>query len=413
MPLLMVFWKCKIKKVVDEMVDYEYYKQALLPVQKPCAFLEVQALTNNIDQIKRKAANKKIRIASKSIRSVGVLQDIFSMSSQFQGVMCYTADEALYLYEQGFDDLLVAYPTWDLGQLREICHLTKNGATITLMIDSLAHVEHLESIAHQDDGKFLVCIDIDLTTNIVGLHFGVYRSSIKTITDVMQMIHQVSRVPNLTLDGLMGYEAQIAGVVDAAPNQFFKNNIIRMLKRLSSKHIKRKREQIIELMEKEDISVRFINGGGTGSLQQTAQEEHVTEVTVGSGFFTSHLFDKYKDFSFEPAVGFALEITRIPKETVYTCLGGGYVASGAMAQDKLPEVYLPKGAKLTANEGAGEVQTPVIYKGPIKLHHGDPIIFRHSKAGELCERFRHLYLIEHGKVVNKMTTYRGDGKCFL
>src|SRR5690625_7827269 len=104
-------------------------------------------------------------------------------------------------------------------------------------------------------------------------------------------------------------------------------------------------------MKEENIDVRFINGGGTGSLHHTSKEASVTEVTVGSGFFNSHLFDKYKDFKLQPAAGFAIEIVRQPMEFVYTCLGGGYVASGAMAQDKLPEIYLPEGVKLTANEG--------------------------------------------------------------
>lgn len=392
---------------------YDTFRKALENVQKPCAFLDLEALTNNADKIIQKAGDKNVRIASKSIRSVDVLKKLFSMSDQFQGIMNFTADEALFLYEQGFDDLLVAYPTWDKQLLQSVCQAIKEGATITLMIDSIEHIERLEKIAEEMDGKFFVCIDIDLTMEIPGLNFGVYRSPIKTAEQVIEFMKTVKHSKRLVLDGLMGYEAQIAGVVDAAPKQFFKNLIVRLLKNISLKQIKVKRTQIFTKMKEENIDVRFINGGGTGSLHHTSKEASVTEVTVGSGFFNSHLFDKYKDFSLEPAVGFAVEITRIPKQSIYTCHGGGYVASGAMAKDKLPEIYLPEGAKLTGTEGVGEVQTPVIYDGSIQLFHGDPIIFRHSKAGELCERFQHLHVIEDGKVVEKITTYRGDGKCFL
>lgn len=395
------------------MFSYEYFKEALLPLQKPCAFIEMNALRSNADQIASGAGDKCIRIASKSIRSVEVLKMLFAMSEKFQGIMCFTAEEALYLQEQGFDDLLIAYPTWDERQLARVLHQVKDGALITVMIDSIEHIEHLEAIAKKEDGKFLVCIDIDLSMKIPGLYFGVYRSPLKTVEDVMKIATRIKDSSHLVLDGLMGYEAQIAGVVDAAPKQRLKNVIVRNLKRTSAKKIKEKRKQIFKQLKDNDISVRFINGGGTGSLRGTSEDPHVTEVTVGSGFFNSHLFDKYKDFKLQPAVGFAIEIVRQPMEFVYTCLGGGYVASGAMAKDKLPEIYLPEGAKLTANEGVGEVQTPVIYNGPIKLKHGDPIIFRHSKAGELCERFHHLYVIEGGKVVGEISTYRGDGKCFL
>ena len=87
------------------------------------------------------------------------------------------------------------------------------------------------------------------------------------------------------------------------------------------------------------------------------------------------------------------------------------MASGASGKDKMPQVYLPK-AKLTAMEGAGEVQTPIMEDGQEKLALGSPIFMRHAKAGELCERFNRLHLLSGGKVVEEVTTYRGDGQCF-
>ncbi len=53
------------------------------------------------------------------------------------------------------------------------------------------------------------------------------------------------------------------------------------------------------------------------------------------------------------------------------------------------------------------------YEGTTQLHLGDPIFMRHSKAGELCERFTHLLLVSHGAIVDTVTTYRGDGQCFI
>src|SRR5690625_7979080 len=97
------------------------------------------------------------------------------MTDYVHRIMNFTADEALFLYEQCFDDLLVAYPTWDKKLLQSVCQAIKEGATITLMIDSIEHIERLEKIAEEMDGKFFVCIDIDLTMEIPGLNFGVYR----------------------------------------------------------------------------------------------------------------------------------------------------------------------------------------------------------------------------------------------
>jgi len=156
-----------------------------------------------------------------------------------------------------------------------------------------------------------------------------------------------------------------------------------------------------------------VNGGGTGSIDSTRAEPVVTEITVGSGFYAPALFDNYRDFRYQPAAGFAIEIVRHPHPSLYTCLGGGYIASGAVGSEKQPVPYLPYGARLDSLEGAGEVQTPIRYEGTVALQIGDPVFMRHSKAGELCERFKHLLLVADGAIVDEVTTYRGDGQCFI
>ena len=84
-----------------------------------------------------------------------------------------------------------------------------------------------------------------------------------------------------------------------------------------------------------------------------------------------------------------------------------------MGPEKLPLPYLPAGAALTPFEGAGEVQTPIRYQGSERLALGDPIFMRHSKAGELCERFNSLLAVFDGAIVGELPTYRGQGQSFL
>lgn len=394
------------------MQTYNYYKEALKNLPKPCLFLDTELFEKNIQSILSASNGKKIRIASKSIRSLSVIKEILNYSNTFQGVMCFTANEALYLNDNGLDDLLIAYPVWNENELKNVASRVRSKQTITLMIDSIEHIEHLERIASKHQQSFLVSLDIDLASDYPGLHFGVYRSPVKTAKQALKLVERIVNSPYLKLDGIMGYEAQIAGITDSDPDNLIKNKIIKRLKKRSSKELMKKRQKIIRLIEKKGINLRFINGGGTGSFHQTTKE-NVTEVTVGSGFFHSHLFDNYENYTNHPALAYAIEITRIPNKHIYTCAGGGYIASGAMGNDRLPKVHLPKGAKLTKNEGAGEVQTPVFYKGDIPLSHGDPIIMRHSKAGELTEHFQQIHLIKDGKVTDFYKTYRGDFQCFL
>ena len=65
-------------------------------------------------------------------------------------------------------------------------------------------------------------------------------------------------------------------------------------------------------------------------------------------------------------------------------------------------------------EGAGEVQTPLDRTGcPEPIEPGDPILFRHAKAGELCERFNELLLVGPDGIEDRVPTYRGQGWAFF
>src|SRR5258708_38713704 len=105
-------------------------------------------------------------------------------------------------------------------------------------------------------------------------------------------------------------------------------------------------------------------------MDSPRKEDVVTEITVGSAFFSPALFDNYRDFRYQPAAGYAIEIVRRPQPHIYTCLGGGSIASGSLGSEKQPQPYLPPGANLDANEGAGDVQTPIHYSAPVALNIG-------------------------------------------
>jgi D-serine deaminase-like pyridoxal phosphate-dependent protein len=379
----------------------------------PFAFVDLDLLEENARQILARAQGKRIRIASKSVRCVAVLRRLLAMDERFQGIMCFTAREAVYLAGLGFDDLLIGYPVFHAEDIGDVAQATAKGAHITLMVDSVAHVEQAERVARERGVRLPLCLEPDMSLDLPGLHFGVWRSPLRTAAQARPVVERIATSDAVWLDGVMGYEAQIAGVGDAVPGQKMRSVLVRQLKRRSAGQVAARRAELVRLLDSLGVKPRFVNGGGTGSMRTTGAEAPVTEITVGSGFYSPGLFDNYRDFHYQPSAGYAIEIVRQPAKHLYTCLGGGYPASGAAGPDKLPKPYLPSGARLLPLEGAGEVQTPVAYDGPEALRLGDPIFLRHSKAGELCERFPQMLLVSEGQVVGEVTTYRGDGQCFL
>jgi len=392
--------------------SYSDYLQILNEFEAPYAFVDVDYLDKNITDILQRAGNIKIRIASKSIRSVEILKYIFSKSAQFEGIMSFTTKETLYLINQGFDNILLGYPSVNESEIEQLAIKVAEGKNIQLMVDRTEHVKLINSIGSKLNIVIPICIDLDMSSKFPGIYFGVMRSAIKSTNDLKLLLSEIKQNKFVALNGLMGYEAQIAGLGDNVNGAGLMNNIIGILKIKSIKEIAKRRKDCVQLIKDEGFDLRLVNGGGTGSIESTKQEPWVTEVTVGSGFFSPLLFDNYKNFTHLPAAAFALKVVRKPTDSIVTCLGGGYLASGAPDKFRLPQPYLPKGLKLTKNEGAGEVQTPLVQTNQ-NLQVGDTVFFRHSKAGELCERFNELIFIKNGKADKIIKTYRGDGQCFL
>jgi D-serine deaminase-like pyridoxal phosphate-dependent protein len=279
------------------------------------------------------------------------------------------------------------------------------------MVDSTHQLDLIESSA---PGRARVCIEVDLSYWILGdrVKVGPLRSPIRTPDQAAALAQEIEKRPKLELAGIMGYEGHIAGVGDRPPGKRLQGKVIERLQRASAREIAERRAAVVEAVSAVH-PLELVNGGGTGSLHTTSTEESVTELTAGSGFFAPTLFDAYSSFKLRPAAGFALPVVRRPGPGVATALGGGYLASGPADSARLPKPWLPEGLKLNRFEGAGEVQTPLMGSAADSLRPGDRVYMRHAKAGEMCERFDSVLLLEGGQVVDELPTYRGEGKTFL
>jgi D-serine deaminase-like pyridoxal phosphate-dependent protein len=382
--------------------------RATAALDPPFAVVDLDAFDANAADLLRRAGSKALRLASKSVRCRALQRR--ALDAGFRGQLCFTLREALWLADHGFDDLVVAYPTADRAALAALAHGPHRGA-IAVMIDSPAHLDLIQAAG---GGPVRVCLDIDAGWWLLGgrIRVGVKRSPARTPEQAAALATTAAARPGIELVGLMAYEAHIAGVGDAPPGRRAYGAAVRAVQRASARELAARRAAVVAAVRAEH-RLKFVNGGGTGSVERTAAEAAVTEVTAGSGLYGPTLFDSYRAFAVRPAALFALPVVRKPSPTSATVLGGGYPASGAAGADRLPRPVLPAGLRLDRSEGAGEVQTPVLGPGARDLALGDRVWFRHAKAGELCERFARLYLVRGEEIVDEVPTYRGEGQTFL
>jgi len=399
---------------------YARLERATAGLEAPFALVDLDALWANADDLVRRAAPKPIRLASKSVRCRALQERVLARDG-FKGTLAFTLPEALWLASHGAEDLLVAYPTADRHALRELAELgdERPEVRVTVMVDSVEQLDLIDRATNRSeiDGRgapLCVCIDVDAGWwPFRGrLRIGVKRSPVHTPEQAAALARAIRARDGLRLVGIMAYEAQLAGLGDAPPGRPLRAGAIRAVQALSAHELAGRRAAVVAAVE-EVAPLEFVNGGGTGSLELTGAEAAITEVTAGSGLYGPTLFDAYRAFRPRPAALFALPVVRRPRPGIVTALGGGYLASGPSDAARLPRPHLPTGLRLDHQERAGEVQTPLLGPSADTLAIGDRVYFRHAKAGELCEHFAGLHLLEGERIVDEVPTYRGEGQCFL
>ena len=401
--------------------------RATAHLDPPFAVVDLAAFDANAADLVRRAGGKPVRVASKSVRCRALLERVLARDG-FAGVMSFTLAESLWLARHGVDDVLLAYPSADRAGFARLAGDPRLAAAVTVTVDHPAQLALIDAARNGGREEIRVCVELDTSWRPLGglVRLGARRSPLHAPEHLAALAEAVVRRPGFRLVGVLAYEAHIAGVGDAVDGRPLRSCAVRLMQRAARRELAARRAAAVEAVRAVAGELEFVNGGGTGSVQHTAAEPAVTEVAAGSGLFQPRLFDGYRAFTGRPAAFFALPVVRRPADRpearrtapgrrgdVVTVLGGGYHASGPPGADRLPVPYLPPGLRYDPREGAGEVQTPLLGRAAGELDVGDRVWFRHAKAGELCERFAELHLLDGDRVTAVVPTYRGEGRTFL
>lgn len=374
------------------------------------AVVDLEALSFNTFDLVRRAAGKPVRIATKSVRCRAVVDAVLATPG-YRGVLAYTLAEGLWLAEK-LDDVVVGYPSVDRESYRALGESDALASRVTVMVDSVEQLDFIDAAVPSGKREPIrVAIELDSSwdSRVLG-HVGVWRSPVHSASQARDLARVVTGRKGFRLVGMMGYEAQVAGLGNAPAGKPLLGMAVRRIQRASMSELVSRRAAAVAAV-RELAELEFVNGGGTGSLEATAADRSVTEIAAGSGLFGPHLFDNYRHFRPAPAAAFALPVVRKPSPDRATLLGGGWIASGPPGPDRLPQLVWPKGLRMVPREMAGEVQTPVTGASSLKV--GDRVWARHTKAGELSEHANEFHVVDGDSVSEVVPTYRGEGKAFL
>ncbi|HEX3648844.1 MAG TPA: alanine racemase, partial [Pseudonocardiaceae bacterium] len=323
--------------------DQGRYDRATSDLEPPLAVVDLDAFDRNAADMERRAAGRPIRVASKSIRCRQLIERVLARPG-YAGVLAYSLPEAMWLCAGGTAaDLLVAYPTVDRAALRALAGDDTARRRITIMVDSVDHLDLVDAVLGPDHPAIRVCLELDVSWRPVsGVHIGTRRSPLHDVADAVAFARAVLARPGFELVGIMAYEGQIAGLGDRPAGRPVRAATLRFIQHRSAAELVARRVEVVAAV-RALAPLEFVNGGGTGSIEVTTHDGSVTELAAGSGLIGPTLFDAYSRFHPEPALLFALSVVHRPTPDTATLFAGGYVASGTGTPDRLPSPYLPAG----------------------------------------------------------------------
>ena len=389
-------------------LNYDVLKSIVKNKKIPLVICDYDTFRKNLEKLGRSLKEKKkfMRLCTKSVR-VPELVKFVEQQEFVNGIFAFNAAEVLfYANEYQIKDILLGYPIYSEVDAEELCQAAKmEGVNITVMVDNVNHIELLETHAKRNNVHLNILIEIDISYRFIGQTVGVLRSPLKQKDKILQLAEAIENADNLSLRGIMGYEAQNASLGD---DKF----LYRWLKNNSRKYVNEIRQNIVTALIEAGHTIEVVNGGGSGCFQENLEEPSVTEIGIGSLLFKPHIFDTITSLrEFDPSLFFALQIVRKPRSNIATAFSGGYVSSGAGRTP--PKAIIPDGLKTLKFEEFGEVQTPFKYNPKsLNLNLGDPIFCRFAKAGEPLEHFNEVYIYSKGEIIDTFKTYRGYGKRF-
>ena len=288
---------------------------------------------------------------------------------------------------------VVAYPTVDRTALRE----PRDG--ITLMVDCR---EHLDLI---DGGR--VCLDVDAGWWPLGgrVRIGAKRSPLRTPEQAAALAREIA-ARGLELDGLMMYEAQIAGVGDRPANRAARRGAAGHAARVGARaggppRRRGGRPAAAALRQRRRHRLGAGHGRRAGGHR-------------GGGGLRPVRADAVR----------RLHELHAPPRRVLRAAGGAPPRGAAWPPCSAAATPPPARPAATASPApssrpaCGSTARRAPARSRRRCHGadlpiGDRVWFRHAKAGELCERFDVLHLVRGRPRGRTVPTYRGEGRTFL
>lgn len=179
------------------------------------------------------------------------------------GVTCAKLGEAEAVIHAGIRDVLIANQIVSTQKIARLINLAKH-SEIMVAVDSAQNVQAISEAASAKGANVRMLVEVNI---------GMDRCGVEPGKPTLALADLIRQSPNVSFEGLMGYEGHTVTRTDRAERNAAARAAMQLL--VDAKYY----------LEKHDVAVSIMSGGGTGTFDITGSIPEITEVQAGSYVF--------------------------------------------------------------------------------------------------------------------------------
>lgn len=241
-----------------------------LDIPTPALVVDSEKLGRNMDKMVKfvSAKRRALRPHAKTHKTPMIAH--LQMRAGAVGICCATVGEAETMVYSGIPNVLIANEVVGADKIQRVISMA-HYAEMMVAVDSMENLKQLSSAAKAGDTKLGVLVDIDV---------GMGRCGVRTAGDALKLAEASCSMEGIVFRGLMGYEGHAVFISDKHQREEAAQKSYRALTEIRDK------------MEQKGIPVETVSGAGTGTFEEAAESDVMTEIQAGSYIFMDGTYQK-------------------------------------------------------------------------------------------------------------------------
>lgn len=348
-------------------------------LETPALILDKKIFNKNIETMKEilSASSLELRPHFKSHKCAEIAH--IQIENGAKGMTCAKLSEAIELVDCGIEDILIANQITDSRKIRRLADLAGD-CHLTVCVDKKDNIKELAKAA-KNAGTVIHCL--------VEFEIGMMRCGVTTKEEVLELANLIISETNLNFEGIQAYAGHISHIEDLEER-----------KQMTDENAKRIRD-VVDYLKSNNVDVKIISGGSTGTSQIKAEEELYTELQAGSYLFMDNTYREL-NLPFENSL-FVLS-TVVSKRDGLAVVDAGLKTCGV--DQGMPGILNNKANDIVASEEHFQLHS--LEKD---VNVGDKMFLIPGHCCSTINLYDRIYVIDDGKVVDRiLVTGRGYGK---